>query len=194
MIGPEGVMEQRFELGGLVATPAALDACERAAVSPSSLAARHVSGDWGSISPEDAEENEISMAHGFRILSSYRPDGTLRVWIITGANRFSTCARTSPHRLLDDRGLKGCRPYWLFPPPPRIKLLQAIPYRCVVLEGTGRLGSILDLGSRLIDDEACNQRHYREQCRDCDLDRDHLSCLPEEPSPPGSRVRFLRAF
>ena len=38
-------MEQRFELGALVATPAALAACGEATISPSELFERHASGD-----------------------------------------------------------------------------------------------------------------------------------------------------
>lgn len=81
-----------FALGAVVATPGALEACEEASVSPSSLIARHASGDWGKIPPEDARENELSVREGFRILSSY-PVGEngQNIWIITEADRSSTC-------------------------------------------------------------------------------------------------------
>jgi hypothetical protein len=50
-----------------------------------------VTGDWGELSSEDREENEFSVAHGFRILSAYHlRDGT-KIWIITEADRSSTC-------------------------------------------------------------------------------------------------------
>ena len=39
-----------------MATPGALDACEAANVSPSSLLARHASGDWGEICAADTRE------------------------------------------------------------------------------------------------------------------------------------------
>ena len=81
----------RFELGALVATPRALEACEQACVSPTSLVSRHVSGDWGDVCAADARENELSVREGFRVLSSYRLDEAARIWIITEADRSSTC-------------------------------------------------------------------------------------------------------
>ena len=80
----------RFPLGRIVATPAALDACAEAGISPARLLARHVAGDWGDVPPEDARENELSVAQGFRVLSSYAA-GEERLWIITEADRSSTC-------------------------------------------------------------------------------------------------------
>ena len=80
-----------FELGALVATPATLEACEAANVSPSELIARHASGDWGDVPSEDARENEYSLKHGFRVLSSYPLPGGERIWVITEADRSNTC-------------------------------------------------------------------------------------------------------
>lgn len=39
--------------------------------------------------PEDARENEFSLRHGFRIVSSYRVAGE-RLWIITERDRSVT--------------------------------------------------------------------------------------------------------
>ncbi len=79
-----------FEVGRLVATPGALAALV-APEEPLTLLSRHVSGDWGDVPPEDAAENEFSVRHGFRVVSSYgTADGT-RVWVITEADRSSTC-------------------------------------------------------------------------------------------------------
>lgn len=85
-------MEQRFELGALVATPAALAACGEATIAPSELVERHASGDWGDVPKEDAKENELSVREGYLIISGY-PVGEEgeRVWIITEADRSSTC-------------------------------------------------------------------------------------------------------
>jgi hypothetical protein len=62
-----------FPLGRLVATPGALALLRSAGedLLPM-LLVRHRSGDWGDVPPEDARENEFSMRHGFRVLSSYR--------------------------------------------------------------------------------------------------------------------------
>ncbi len=79
-----------FSLGRVVVTPKALNALLAAGQDPADLLDRHRSGDWGEVPPEDAKENRSSVVHGFRILSSYRV-GEGRVWIITEADRSSTC-------------------------------------------------------------------------------------------------------
>ncbi len=78
-----------FPLGQIVATPGALELLDRGAVNASDLLQRHQRGDWGNVPPEDAEENEFSVASGCRILSSYLV-GKDRIWIITEADRSST--------------------------------------------------------------------------------------------------------
>ena len=81
----------RFTLGRVVATPGALKAMERNQAAPLTFLARHQSGDWGDLHAADCAENEYSLEHEFRLLSAYRlPDGT-RIWIITEADRSSTC-------------------------------------------------------------------------------------------------------
>jgi hypothetical protein len=79
-----------FPLGRIVATPGALAALERAKQPPTSFLARHAIGDWGELEPSDVAENEYSVAHGFRLLSSYRTDAGDRLWIITEADRSAT--------------------------------------------------------------------------------------------------------
>ncbi len=79
-----------FPLGRLVATPGALALIKHAGegLLPV-LLERHRSGDWGDVPPEDARENEFSVRHGFRVLSSYRVAGE-RLWVITEADRSAT--------------------------------------------------------------------------------------------------------
>jgi hypothetical protein len=80
-----------FSLGQIVATPGALAALEEAGEGPVTYLARHLVGAWGEVCEEDAKENEFSVENGFRILSAYSlKDGT-RIWVITEANRSSTC-------------------------------------------------------------------------------------------------------
>ena len=76
-----------FPLGQVVATPGALAALERAKQAPTCFLARHAIGDWGELEPTDVAENQYSVAHGFRLLSSYQTDAGKMLWIITGANR-----------------------------------------------------------------------------------------------------------
>ena len=82
---------RRFELGLVVATPGALEVLGGLEVSPTELLERHASGDWGDIPTEDARENEYALSRDLRILSSYPLPTGERVWIITEADRSSTC-------------------------------------------------------------------------------------------------------
>ncbi len=80
----------RFQLGRTVATPGALRLLERAGIPYIALIRRHVTGDWGDVSGEDAQLNDFAAAGGgSRILSSY-PVGNGRVWVITEADRSAT--------------------------------------------------------------------------------------------------------
>jgi hypothetical protein len=49
------------------------------------------SGDWGDVPPEDIKENELSLQHGFRLLSAYHTSVGDKLWVITEADRSSTC-------------------------------------------------------------------------------------------------------
>ena len=42
------------------------------------------------VCPEDAQENELSLQHGYRVLSAYRLDDKSKLWIITEADRSAT--------------------------------------------------------------------------------------------------------
>lgn len=88
-----------FSLGQVVATPAALELLAEHAVEPVALLSRHVSGDWGQLSSDDACANDDAVRHGDRVLSSYvlpltperEPvESGARVWVITEADRSCT--------------------------------------------------------------------------------------------------------
>jgi hypothetical protein len=51
--------------------------------------ARHLSGDWGDLPPEDILLNEEALIHGNRLLSAYGKDDG-RFWIITERDRSVT--------------------------------------------------------------------------------------------------------
>ena len=53
--------------------------------------ARHLRGDWGVVGEADWKENDLSVERGFRILSAYETQARRRFWIITEADRSSTC-------------------------------------------------------------------------------------------------------
>jgi len=78
-------------LGKLVATPSALEALKEASQSYVEFVERHRRGDWGEVDGDDWERNDQSLKDGTRILSSFRTKNDVRIWIITEADRSSTC-------------------------------------------------------------------------------------------------------
>lgn len=80
-----------FELGRVVATPGALKALQKAERSPAELLRRHVIGDWGDLSAGDKEANEAALQDGSRIFSAYVLPSGVKLWVITEADRSSTC-------------------------------------------------------------------------------------------------------
>ena len=81
----------RFNPGQVVATPSALAAFEASGESLLTYLQRHLSGDWGDVDVEDARENELSLKHGWRLLSAYTLKSGTKIWVITEADRSSTC-------------------------------------------------------------------------------------------------------
>ena len=87
----ESVKPLLFSLGKIVSTPGALDALARANQQPHDFLNRHAAGDWGAeLSEEDKAENEYSLEHGFRILSSYKTAAGDKLWLITESDRSVT--------------------------------------------------------------------------------------------------------
>jgi hypothetical protein len=80
-----------FPLGQVVATPGALAAIENAGQQPGNFLVRHVSGDWGELDAHDVQENEFSLRHGIRLLTVYHTSAGEKLWVITEADRSSTC-------------------------------------------------------------------------------------------------------
>ncbi len=81
----------RFRLGTAVATPGALATLEEAGQTPAELLDRHIRGDWGDLDEEDKQANEDALKHGARILSAYLLSSGEKIWVITEADRSSTC-------------------------------------------------------------------------------------------------------
>lgn len=80
-----------FPLGMVVATYGALSAFAETKENYLSYLMRHAGGEWGEVCPEDARANDQALDGGERLLSSYKlRDGT-KIWIITEADRSSTC-------------------------------------------------------------------------------------------------------
>ena len=81
----------KFHLGQIVATPGALEALESASQTPVEFLSRHASGDWGELDSEDIQANDDALKTGARLLSAYHLADDTKIWIITEADRSSTC-------------------------------------------------------------------------------------------------------
>ena len=77
----------KFSLGNIVITSNAQSILSSDEVM--SALARHARGDWGDLTPEDAERNVEALHEGSRIFSAYG-EGPRRFWIITDADQAST--------------------------------------------------------------------------------------------------------
>ena len=79
-----------FPLGEVVSTPSALEAMQAATVSPSALLHSHLRGDWGNLDKYDKQLNDLAIKDGSRIFSAYKITATIKVWLITEADRSAT--------------------------------------------------------------------------------------------------------
>lgn len=82
--------QPRFQLGQTVATPGALAALDAANQQAQTFFARHHAGDWGEVPPEDAQQNELAVEHGGRLLSAYTLSTDVKIWLITEGDRSVT--------------------------------------------------------------------------------------------------------
>jgi hypothetical protein len=79
-----------FHPGKLLVSPWALVALRANDVPVISVMLRHIAGDWGIVSDNDKQQNDLSIATGLRLLSVYRlPDGK-RIIVITEWDRSNT--------------------------------------------------------------------------------------------------------
>lgn len=95
-------VQPRFELGRIVVTPGAMEACT--AVFLQRCLARHVTGDWGCLGSQDALQNEAALSEeqpadtSDYVTSAYVIDPTKpyagycenKLWITTSADRSVT--------------------------------------------------------------------------------------------------------
>lgn len=76
-----------FSLGDIYITKRADAELAARAVTSATLLERYVTGDWSSLSAEDIKANRAAIHDGGRILASYHIAPTVRIWIITEADR-----------------------------------------------------------------------------------------------------------
>jgi hypothetical protein len=87
---------QKFRLGQIVATPAAVSALEEAGQRPEAFLHRHQTGDWEMVNPDDRHANDEALRTGARLHSAYETTLGVKIWVITEAvaddgRRASTC-------------------------------------------------------------------------------------------------------
>ena len=82
-------MRAKFRLGLLLVTRGVVEAIPVGGEVFDGLA-RHVSGDWGEVCPEDQALNDRALVDGDRLLSAYTTEGGTKFWITTEADRSAT--------------------------------------------------------------------------------------------------------
>lgn len=82
------ILNPRFPIGRLVATPAAIKAAPKEVLL--GFLHRHISCDWGDVTENDTRANDYAMRHDLRIISCYLTADKDRVFVITEADRSST--------------------------------------------------------------------------------------------------------
>ena len=85
------IAKPKFRIGKLVATPGVIEALADSRQSPMEFVARHLRGDWGDCCQEDRQANEDALLNGERLLSVYQTAKGVKIWLITEADRSSTC-------------------------------------------------------------------------------------------------------
>ena len=79
-----------FRPGRLLVASDALTALRANGIPVISVLLRHVAGDWGTVSDEDRQQNDMSIAAGLRLISLYRLPNQCRILVITEWDRSST--------------------------------------------------------------------------------------------------------
>ena len=85
------IAKPKFPLGKIVSTPGALEALNDSGQTPFEFLSRHLAGDWGVVDDEDKQANDDALIHGERLLSAYLTSKGIKIWVITEADRSSTC-------------------------------------------------------------------------------------------------------
>ncbi len=80
-----------FSLGHVVATLGALEAFATTGEFITRYVAKHQCGEWGTVDRHDIRANEHALKHSARLLSTYHLKDDTTIWIITEADRSSTC-------------------------------------------------------------------------------------------------------
>jgi hypothetical protein len=75
----------KFEPGRIVMTPGAIEVLANNNALVSEYLVRHVTGDWGDMTPNDKACNEGALKDSRRLFSAYKLPNGDTIWIITDA-------------------------------------------------------------------------------------------------------------
>ena len=85
-------MPALFSLGQtIVATPGAIEAMAASDQTAAVFLSRHGSGDWGDLDENDKLLNDEAVKDDSRTFSAYHTAKGRKLWVITEADRSSTC-------------------------------------------------------------------------------------------------------
>ena len=79
-----------LKLGQIAITPGALAEITDAGQTPFEFLIPHMHGNWGELSNDDKELNDLAVHQGDRILSAYKTGKNVKIWIITEWDRSVT--------------------------------------------------------------------------------------------------------
>ena len=91
MIAPIKPNEPKFDLGRVVATPGALEKLAESSEHAAKFLRQHHAGKWGDVCEDDAAANEQALDDGERVMSVYHTAKGENLYVITEADRSSTC-------------------------------------------------------------------------------------------------------
>jgi hypothetical protein len=80
----------RFPLGHLFLTPGAIEALEDAGQTAREFIERHARLEQGELCDDDHKENLFSVDKPLRIFSAYKTAKSVKLWVVTEADRSST--------------------------------------------------------------------------------------------------------
>ncbi|MFP3709684.1 hypothetical protein SB783_37355 [Paraburkholderia sp. SIMBA_009] len=99
-----------FHPGRLLVAPVALTALRANGVPVISVILKHIAGDWGIVSDDDRQQNDLSIKAGLRLISLYRLPDQTRILVITEWDRSNTTIERLEDVVPDSDDTRADRP------------------------------------------------------------------------------------
>ncbi|MBO7803339.1 hypothetical protein [Burkholderia pseudomallei] len=99
-----------FHPGRLLVTPVALTALRENGIPVISVVLKHIAGDWGIVSDDDRQQNDLSIKAGLRLISLYRLPDQTRILVITEWDRSNTTIERLEDVVPDSGDTRADRP------------------------------------------------------------------------------------